>query len=497
MTTLGLEKSRITYKKILPLAVAAVHWGISFFLQPLIFEASPLEHLFTYIVCRVLLFLVLYGFWSFVCLAIMQKDSLSRKVLLYALPVLVLLLCWLFAFHPFTLESDELNLFQRAKQFDDFAYWFNYPTGYYWIIGLMIVPHMMGPTFIKVFLQGLLAGYLVARQRRLTGRSAFLLYLLFCIPFVLNQGISAHRLPTYGLLYLFVMAKLLYDRAEHRALDIRTLLLLCASISILAIWRSEGIYLFPMGILLLCAAYRIPVCAKSAKKLLIYILMAIVVAVPQLKGYFSDSDVALELRTKPLCGYALSIMIRNGLTEQMMGDLKQDIEGYLTMEALYSYDNSHDDNIYASAAVMNLTEDADYETQERFCTAVKKLIIQHPIIYARAQWEAWNYTSDQYVADFSGGAAGVLRGLTALSSRVWPPVLLVFLAFLYALLRRKWLVFWITACGMVNWGMVTLLKPAALAKYYYATYLIGYFLLLMGLCWLFARRRGRHELTRR
>lgn len=493
MTTASFQKERIPRNRVLPLATAVLHWVISFFLQPLIFQASPLTHIFDYIVCRILLLLVLYGFWSFVYQAVLEKGSFSRKVLLFALPVLALQLFWLFRYHPFTLESDELNIFLRATQFDDFAYWFNYPTGYFWIIGMMIVPHMMGPVFIKVFLQALLAGYLVARQKRLSGSAAYLIYLLFCSPFVLDQGISAHRLPTYGLLYLFLMAKLLYDRVEHVRPRGQTLLLLCVIIDILAIWRSEGIYLFPLGVLLLCVAYRIKIDASIVKKLAAYLLVAVVVAVPQLKGYFGDSDVPLGLRTKPLCGYALSIMVRNGLTEQMLSEERQDIEGYLTLESIYAYDSSHDDNVYAAAGVMNLAQDADYETQERFCTAVKNLVIKHPIIYLRAQWNAWLYTSDQYVVDFSGGVKGIARGLAALSDRVWIPTLLCFLFCLYSLVRRKWLVFWVTGGSIANWILVTVLKPAAFAKYYYVNYLIGYFLLLAGICWLISRRRRKHE----
>lgn len=491
MTPLIFRGSTLPRNCRVPLAIAAIHWVISLCIQPLIFEASPLEHFLDYILCRFLLFLALYGFWTLVVQAVREPASLSRRIVGYALPILALQLVWLFHYHPFVLESDELNLFLRATQFDSFAFWFNYPSGYYWIIGLMIVPHYMGPVFLKVLLQALLAGYLVARARPLCGRWAFLLYLLFCIPFVLDQGNSAHRLPTYGLLYLWLIAKLLYDRIEERRLDIRTLVLLSAVISLLAIWRSEGIYLFPMGAILLVCAYRIRCNAAALRQFAIYALVAVLVAVPQLKGYFADSDVMVELRTKPLCGYALSIMYRNGLTEEMLEEVRPEIEGYLSFESLSAYDQAHEDDIYAGAGVMNLTKDADYNAQLQFCDAVKTLILRHPLIYLRAQWNAWNYTSTRYALTFSGGVKGVWNGLTALSYWVWPPTVLVLLFCLYALIRRHWLLFWITACGLANWGLVTLLKPATFAKYYYVDYLMGYFLLLGTLCWLLARRGRR------
>ena len=475
--------------------LTVLHWLATFFLERLIFEAAPTAHLLDYCLCKLILLPLLFLFWRFVCDAVGKKGSFARSVLLHALPILVLQIVWLLWRHPFVLVSDELNLYQRALQYDSFAYWFNYPSGYYWIMGLMLVPHMMGPVFIKAVLQGLIAGYVVARQTRLSGRIGWLLYALFCLPFVLEQGISAHRLPTYGLLYLLLMAKLCYDRAERKQLSWPTLVGMSLLIGLLAIWRSEGIYLVPMGAILLCVAYRVKCSRAVLKKLVAYVLAIVLVALPQLKGYFGDSDVSVDLRTKPLCGYALSIMFYNGLTEQMIAEEKADIEGYLKLETIYAYNEAHGDGVYADASVMYAVEDADYATQDRFVEAVKRVILKHPLIYLRAQWNAWLYTSDQYVVDFSGGLQGIVRGLVALSYQPWIPMLLVALFCVLALLRRKWLIFWLTGCGIANWVIVTLLKPATYVKYYYVDYLMGYFLLLAGICWMVKYWRDRHGHT--
>ena len=475
------------------LIFGTLHWLSTFFLERLFLTVSPLTEPVNYILCKLLLLAALIGFWRLIWRGLLSRDRRSnpeRAYLLAALPCLLILVLWLLRYHSFVLVSDELNLYERATRLDSFAYWFCYPSGYYWICGLMLIPHPMGPTFVKLILQALVAGYCTARQARLTGwRSAWLIYVLFLLPFVLDQGISAHRLPTYGMLSLFLLAKLYYDHREGARLRLPTMLLLSAVIGVLAIWRSEGIYLILLGAVWLAVAYR----AGREKGLLrngrlwrrglLYLLVLGLVALPQLKAY-TDSEAGVELRTKPLCGYVLCNMFRNGLTEEMVADERADIEGYLKFETIRYYNGYYGDNNYQRAVIMNGVEKADYETQRAFCDAVKRVVLKHPLIYLKSQWNAWRYTSAQYVADFSHP----LTALANLTRRQWLPSVLVLLFAIAALLRRRWLVFWFCCGGLANWLLVFLLMPAAFAKYFYVDYLMGWFLLLSQLCELLGKK---------
>lgn len=474
------------------LAVGAVHWLTTFFTERLILTVSPGENLFNYLLCKLLLLAALIGLWEFLWRSVFspqRKENPERQYLLYGLAYLLVLLVWLFRRHSFVLVSDELNLFERAIKLDSFAYWFNYPSGFYWIICLMAVPHYMGPTFVKVFLQALTAGYCVGRQARLTGKkTACLLYLLFLLPFVMDQGISAHRLPTYGLLFLFLMAKVMYDRFEHKTLTNGKLVGLSAVIGLLAIWRSEGFYLIIAGAIVLASAYRLKPGKKLLKQLAVYALIIVIVALPQVDAY-RTAEADVELRSKPLCGYLLCNMFRNGLTEDMLAEERAAIEGYLKFETIHAYNQTYGDQNYSGAFVMSGTEEADYATQKLFCDAVVRVVIKHPLIYLKSQWNAWRFTSAQYVLDFSGGLRGLVRGFENLSYRVSIPCMLVLLFGILALILRKWLAFWICCCGIANWCLVFLLMPAAYAKYFYVDYLIGYFFLLVTFCFLLQKVR--------
>lgn len=467
-----------------------LHWLATFFLERLVFQVPPTANLLNYILCKLLVLGALTAFWELIRQGLLspeRKQSPARQYLLYALPCLAVTLGWLFVRHPFVLEGDELNLFQRAVRLDSFAYWFNYPSGFYWISCLMVIPHPMGPVFIKVLLQSLVAGYCVARQSRITGKATGLpIYLLFCLPFVLDQGISAHRLPIYGMAYLFLVAKLLYDRLEGKTLDRKTFLLLSALIGLLAIWRTEGIYLVPLGFILLFTAYRLKWGRHLWKNLGAYLLVLAVIALPQLQAYV-DSDAGVALRTKPLCGYVLCNMFRNGLTEDMVADQREDIESYLKFSAIEEYNKTYGDQNYAEAMIMNATEAADYGTQERFCNGVKSVVLHHPVIYLRSQWNAWRYVSAQYPMDFSRGVGHTLYYMTY---RMWLPCILVLLTCLAALWKRKWLLFWLSGGALANWAVVVALMPAAYPKYFYVDYLLGFFFALAGLCFLMGRNRN-------
>ena len=470
--------------------VSILHWLLTFYLERLVLVVAPTEHLFTYCACKAILLVLLFGFWRMIWRGLFSPDRRTNREfpqLIVALAFLAVLAVWFYLRHPLTLPMDEQNLFDRATRLDDFAYWFNYPSGYYWIMGIMLIPHYLGPVWIKMGLQALLAGYCYARQRERSGTwRALPIVGLFLLPFVLTQGISAHRLPTYGVLYLFLVAKLVYDRLDNCRLDTATLVMETAMLAVLAIWRSEGIYFSVLGLILIAVAYRVPIRKASLKKAAVYALIFVMAVLPQLSAYF-NAAAPLSLRAKPLYGYVLCNMFRNGLTEEMIAEEREDIELYLPLSAVHSFNEMYGDGNYEAAYIMNnVLPDVEYADQERFCAAVKQVCIKNLPIYFKSQFNAWIYTNSQYPV---GSDVGLVRSIVNLSSKVWIPTLLVFVLCIAALVKRWWLTFWLTGGAIGNWLLVVTLMPAAYAKYFYVDYLLGYFLLFMGLCQLLSNAK--------
>ncbi len=491
-------------KEPVPLILAAVHWLASFWLERLVIEVSPSANLFNYLCCKAILLVSLYWFWRFLWRVFVPvKDGAEnspavggsaarasggsrasgrgRRVFLFALPYLIYLIWWLRTYHSFQLVSDELNIFLDAVRLESYAYWFNYFTGFFWIVCLMVVPMAMGPVFVKVFLQALVCGYCADREfERSRGISFLPVYLLFCLPFVMDQGISAHRLPTYGMVYMAAVCKLVYDRAEQKELALKDLLLLSAAFSVLAIWRSEGIYFVPLGLILILCAYRV---YKQRKTMLrtaaIYALVLAIAAVPQIKSYFFEENPSVALRTKPFMAYAVTIMMRNGLTEDMIGDEAAEMSPFVPVETVIMANEQYGESIYNGAFVLRHAKKAEYPDQERFCSAVKRIILKYPVLYIRSQIEAFKRVDRNTVYKPDMGLYDRIR---VFSWHVSVPAALTAVFVILSLAKRWWLSFWLALGSLGNLVLVVALMPATFPKYFYLTYLFAFYMCVLGMC---------------
>lgn len=484
-------------KERVPLVLALLHWLATFYLETLFLEVPRSAHWFNYLLCKALVLAALACFWRLLWRGLTCPGSTERQVLLYALPSLAVLGAYLLYSHDFTLVSDELNIYLHAKQLDNYASWFVCYTGFYWISSLMVCPVMMGPVYLKVLLQALLCGYCVFRLRRLVKSPwAYLLYVFFCMPGLLTNGISAHRMPTYGLLYLLFAAQLLFDFLERAPLGRGKLVLLSIAAAVLTHWRSEGIYMLIWGWILILLAYRVRGRRAVAKVLAVFYCLHLLVFAPQYVGSMVEDSRYLNLRMQHFYAYAMVNMQRNGLdTEKCSSQLEAMAvvtpqEGIDYLNETIGYGNYGQAYLLTSANPY-LVEGYSLDDLNTFCNAARSVIFQQPLVFLRAQFNAWRYASSQLPVTWSGGPRVLLNSLFNLLSRPLYPFLLTGLFWLAALIRKRWLEFFLTAGVLGNWAIVVLLMPAAYVKYFYVIYLVGYFLLFFKLiCWL-SQRRGK------
>lgn len=474
------------------LLLALIPWLGSFLLESRFFEAARSAHLFTYVACKGILLLGLFLFADFLLRALREPKSDSRSILSYAVVYFLILLGWMLWKLPLYLQGDELNIYNHAKNLDTMAYWFNYFTGYYWISCAMVLPFQMGPILIKLILHSLVIGYCTHRLSKVSSpKAALLLFLPYLQPFVLDMGASAHRLPLYGILYLYLGAKLFFDHKEKKALDTKTLVVLSVVLAILSYWRTEGLYLTVAGGLLILVAYRIPIkcqLPKLWKPALCYVLIIGIIGIPQFAAYMDRSKPSVMVRSEPLCGYALGNMLRNGLEEEEIPPREYAaIDTYIPFAALKEMNQTRGDQVYAHAMVMSLADpNADFEERAAFCDSVKSLILRHPLIYLRSQWNSFRYTTSQYSA-FKGSG----EYWRYVSYNQWLPLILCLFFLLYSLFRRRYMTLLLSLCAVGNWALVTALMPAAYAKYFYVDYLLGYFLLFVGLALLLSGKKEK------
>jgi len=479
------------------LAVGFVHWLATFYLETLFLEVARSANLFNYLLCKTLALAALLAFWDFVFTAITKKDSPQRKVALYAIPCLVILVIYLFCEHDFTLVSDELNIYNNAKQLKDYAQWFVCYTGYYWITGLMIWPTMMGPTILKILLQSIVCGYCIYRMHKLCKSPwAFLLYGLFFLPELLVNGITAHRMPTYGVLYLLFFVQLIFDYLEKAPLTPKKLALLSVTAAVLTRWRSEGIYMVIWGLILILLAYRVRGKKEIAKVLAVFYCLHALTFAPQYVGSLGQDSRYLNLRMQHLYTYSMVNMSRNGLDLRQHPEELELISAISPIEGIDHLNETLGETNYARAFLLTtsnpyVVKGYDKDELNAFCNAARSVIFKHPLIFLKTQLKGWMYTSDQLVIDLDhGGRAAVVSLFHALRRPVYPFILMG-IFWLISIFKKHPLGFFLTSGVLGNWAIVVLLMPAAYVKYFYVIYLTGYFLLFFFVIrWLSGRKKG-------
>ena len=218
--------------------IALLHSFLTFYTDPLVFRGNRTENIILYIFLKIILFITLCLFWYF----ILRKNQKTEKIFLYSIPYFLILLTKFFTAHNMHLVGDELNIFNWVVNFNIYPAHFTYLTGIVYAVSLMILPFQLGTVVVKIFLQSILCGYCIYKFKDYYKTNwSYLIYLLFLIPTVMDNGVLIHRMQFYGLLYLFIIVKLVFDYKINQKFDLKQLLLLMLGFAILAIWRKEGI----------------------------------------------------------------------------------------------------------------------------------------------------------------------------------------------------------------------------------------------------------------
>ena len=232
---------------IISLILSFLHCFITFFTDKSVFIVTAKEEPFNYFICKFLLFTLLFFIYRSLYRIIFCKDRKNCtefQVLKYALPYLVPVIAVLiFKLPQGFLSNDESLIFKEASNLASYT-WFYYITTYYYIVCMMLIPSWLGPILVKVLIQLLVCGYCVFRLSRFRGFSyGRFLYLAFLLFPVLAYTTSAHRIPIYFLLYLFLIFTLLMDHLEKIPAQRSKLFGLLILGAVLTQWRTEGIYL--------------------------------------------------------------------------------------------------------------------------------------------------------------------------------------------------------------------------------------------------------------
>lgn len=459
-------------------------WGITFLTERYIFVVEErVNHLGDYVVCKGIQWFALYFLLRFLYRAVISKEkehNLENKILFYAIPYLLFLIVYYLMKTKLQYTGDEANIFNSALSYQDMSGWFNYQTGYFHIISIMTFPIYHAPIIAKFILQSLIVGYIVYRYRTYFSNKGYLfIYLLFMASkAMLGQAMNMSRTPIYGIFYGFFIAKLLFDFIEKRSIQNGTLAGICLVGALMTQWRNEGIGLLVFLPVLLILAYRIKEKKEVLKVILVTLVIQLCIFIPQSVDTYSADDSFVVTRMRPFYNYVLTNMLRNGLDREKFGEQLERIDRYVSIDAIDRINrdfgrNAYDDEyIFWLEDYKGIREEATTQDYVNFTEAVKEIIIKNPVLFAKSQIGAWNYTSTRY---FPTSRSQISQWYRFFSFELYLPTIVMLGVFVGSFWKKQWFHFFLSCAILCQTAITIILMPAAIFNYFYVIYLGGYF----------------------
>lgn len=516
-----IKQEKIKYL-VLPL-LAFLYWGLTFYTDTKIFSsdalnmnclpvdlsAVPLMHVLT----KVLLLILLVGLLEFLYYGIKHP-----KLLLAFFAFLLLYAGLLLLNFPGYYMSDDAIIFGYATRFYP-VYWHCYLTSLYYMVGMSLIPASVGPILLNALIHALLFSYIFYEADRLyQSKVKYLLLLCGVMPFTLLGSLMCFRPALYAPFFVFFFAFLFFEKKKEAKPNLRKLLFLGLLISLLCLWRSEGITLFVFALLLIPLTYG-GFSKKMLQKLLLFLLCFVIffgiIKIPQSRGEekYYGSDYLIIATIRPI-----SLMIHRDQTykgaDEDLANINKVINlDYISYETLscssYNrYNSDFNEGRFTQTG-------ADENTQKAYLKSAFRLILHNLDLYAAERLQLfcvtngiYNYnksmvlnlepvnTSDYhlYVSDQAYGYElidGNKRLPIAYNNEIslflfqhggeaFIPMLVVLLITLvWSLIKKEWFLFVSSLSLFAREAVIFLTAPASFIQYSYPTMYTAAFLFLV------------------
>ncbi len=480
-----------------------LHWLICFWTERFVFCGEIREHIVSYILVKIFLLFALIGMWQGLYQIIFEKESFARKLFCYSIPCLFLTFSYFILNLPYQLLGDELNIHNCIISYDVFPYHFMYFTGLFHMMSLMVLPINLGTVIIKVIFQSFSCGYCIYRAKRYFGNIGFLMYGLFCLFPVILYSIGIHRMHIYGIVYLLLVVKLLFDYLENKEMSRKDFIIVAITGAVLSIWRREGIYFVILIPILICLSYRVN--KKDINRIiLLFLLCFCIIISPEVIHSFSGKATLPESRASYI-SYLVN-MCREGLALNKYPEQVKKIEELYDIEAIHyinkelGKENYADNYIDWKDGYIGLKSNYTRFEEEEFIAAVQYLIIHEPLIFLKTRVGTWNYSALEGM-EYGGKIRKQMEenrmiGIVfSLMSNLYIPCCILMLNVVIACIRKKWLLFFLCGGVICHTFITIMLSPAGYFKYYYQMYLVGYLFLILYIIsafkFFFDRRKGK------
>ncbi len=397
-------------------------------------------------------------------LIFLQKDAVYKEIFTYTMFYLVIMsgLVFLKQIIDPLYTGDELQFYLNALNLYPFLCMM---TSQVYIISLFLLPVSISPLLIKAVFHAFVVGYIVGQTRiYYKTRWAYLLFGIFMSGPVLRESMKIHRMQWYALLYVLVAVKLYYDNKEKKNMNYHTVLCMCFFVSLLTIWRREGMYLFVLGLLGILFVYGANVNRKKIviSFFIIDLLCFTPVVIHETQAQFSEAGTTWQAWAVHMCGVS-------GLDREKNESALSKISQKLSMEIVDRYNSEVGEERYYEAywawpvprykggRYYAVIKGIPEEKEILFRQGVMELILKNPFIFLKSRVNAWNATAAK----------------SNMNNLYVPLFICIGIAF-YSLKKHEYLlagIFWGVLCHCT---LTVIAMPVSYFKYFYEMYLIAY-----------------------
>lgn len=501
------------------LTVAVVHWLLSLLTDSLIITC---ENKLVYGVWKIVFLVFVLGFYQVVGYVVQRfaaKDPAVRKIVWLAGIYFLIMLCFLLLTWPGIWRIDEFTILRTARNLH-IHYWQGYLTSVYYILCLMMLPVPVSVILFMCLINSAIVGYLVYKLWIYTGkkRLAYALYLPFFFFPVIDSNLYPMRMSIYAFLELLLLAKICFWVYEKRMPAKGEFAWTALLAGIVTAWRSESIYYLLLFPVLLVVFFWKQVSKKVLRKAILWYLLCALFLVGFQKigeGGIGGSD-----------GYEITAMIRP-LTPLLVDAAYAEEKDLIAacdkvLNCAYMFQGASEGEngigIFWRWAGEGLVRDTyNREEYRAFKQAYYELILRHPKTFLRERLDTY-FLSTELLGRITDGEPPMptlnqnlryyvyallecrsfedfytQRKVGVIVYSTIPPSLVLAVAVLWFLMKKKWVYAGCGALVALKVPLVFLTAPGTLFMYYYSPYLCGWILLFfVGILWI-RKRNGSRE----
>ena len=523
---------KVRKEYVLPLALAVLQWGI--WQVPGVgkrfLSFSPYDP-YVWVQKGLFLCFLCVG-WCFLFFAVrkvLSGDKTARRALQVFLIYFLILFLMLVILWPGLWYWDDIGVLASARNYEVLP-WQHVLSSFFQTLFLQLVPTPGGVILVQLFIGALIVSYSVSEFEESFCEGRLLLKwwpldtLIKLIPFLLPPVVlyqySGFRMGFYIFIEIFVLAFITGISVRVRNISMPLLVLFALSVSVLSTWRTEGFLYAPVMILLIVVQKKEMLSVLKKVLTVGIILLGIFLISSFQKDRAGDSNYSVVTILRPLCEV---VRAADPVADK---ELLEDIDAVVSTRMMLDNPGVNgEDLLWKYDLQIDGYTDEEYSA---FMKAFVGLCVRHPKAVIKERLKVFidtsaihgrtnpnNVVGAYYLFDpeeqndnqkeFNEWDAPLNRPVSAgLRQRfllllgclnedfselityrlVWDtiiPILVIVAAWVYLLVKRKWMLFFALSSVALRIPLLFLTAPATWTMYYLSFYLIGYVILMAGI----------------